>query len=108
MSESNSRDAVQPVKPKRPDGETTLFWHASGRWAKKIRGKLSYFGRGTYEEALDLYQQQAADLHAGRLPRDDEPAGLTVHLLCGKFLTTKTMMVKSGDLAQRSLDDYAA
>jgi integrase len=108
MSESNSSKPSTPSKPQRPEGDTTLFWHASGRWAKKIRGKLSYFGRGTYQEALDLYAQQKDALHSGRLPREDEPEGLTVYLLCAKFLTTKTLMVKSGDLAQRSLDDYAA
>jgi len=108
MSDRNSTDAVRTVKPERPEGDTTLFWHQSGRWAKKIRGGLCYFGRGTYDEALDLYNQQKDALHSGRLPRDDEPEGLTVYLLCANFLTTKTLMVKTGDLAQRSLDDYAA
>src|SRR4051812_38666276 len=108
MSESNSRDAVQPVKPKRPEGETTLFWHASGRWAKKIRGRLVYFGRGTYQEAVDRYVPQRDALQAGRQPRDDEPEGLTVYMLCAKFLTTKNHMVKTGDLSPRSLQDYAA
>src|SRR5262245_19361872 len=108
MSDRNSTDAVRTVKPERPEGDTTLFWHQSGRWAKKIRGGLCYFGRGTYDEALDLYSQQKDALHSGRLPRDDEPEGLTVYLLCANFLTTKTLMVKTGDLAQRSLDDYAA
>src|SRR6478672_10562284 len=105
MSASNSTDGVRPVKPKRPEGETTLFWHQSGRWAKKIRGRLVYFGRGSYGEALDLYKSQAADLHAGREPRDPtDPEHLTVYLLCGKFLATKLADVKTGELSQRSLD----
>jgi integrase len=109
MSDPNSTDAVRPVKnPERPPGETTLFWHQSGRWAKKIRGSLRYFGRGSYAEALELYSQQAADLHAGREPRDPtDPEHLTVYLLCGKFLATKLADVKTGELSQRSLDDYA-
>src|SRR5262249_41384362 len=109
MSRGNSTNPASPSKPERPDGESTLFWHQSGRWAKKIRGRLCYFGRGTYDEALDLYQQQADALHSGREPRDPtNPEHLTVYLLCAKFLTTKTLMVKTGDLAQRSLEDYAA
>jgi len=109
MSDSNSRNAVRPVKRERPEGEKTLFWHASGCWAKKIRGQLKYFGNGTYAAALDLYHQQAPDLHAGRQPRDpSDPEHLTVYVLCAKFLTVKHAKVQTGELSQRSLDDYAA
>jgi integrase len=108
MSESNSRNAVRPVKRERPEGETTLFWHASGCWAKKIRGQLKYFGNGTYAEALDLYNERAHDLHAGRQPRDQEPDALTVFTLCAKFLTVKHAKVQTGELSQRSLEDYTA
>lgn len=107
MSATNSKSVPLTGKPERPEGDTTLFWHQSGRWCKKIRGRLSYFGRGSYQEALDVYTQQKDDLHAGRLPAD-EPDRLTVYLLCAKFLTTKNHMVNTGDLSPRSLEDYAA
>jgi integrase len=110
MSESNSNHARAAGKPpSRPEGETTLFWHQSGRWCKKIRGRLVYFGRGSYAEALELYESQKANLHTGRQPRDPaDPDHLTVYLLCAKFLTTKHAAVKTGELSPRSLEDYAA
>jgi integrase len=105
MSESDSTPTLTPAKPARPDG-SPLFWHATGRWAKKIRGQLHYFGRGSHDDALALYQQQAPDLHAGRRPRDEEPGGLTVYQLCAKFLTAKMEQRNNGELSARMFDEY--
>ena len=73
---SKSTPIVSADKPARPYPNFPLFPHATGRWAKKIKGKLHYFGKWKgelYEEswqaALELYKQQAEDLHAGRKPR---------------------------------------
>src|SRR5262249_9210033 len=83
-----------------------LFWHQTGRWAKKVRGKLYYFGRGSYEEALAEYDRQKQDLHSGRVAHD-EPDGLTVYQLCARFLMTKKARRDSRDLAARTFFDYA-
>src|SRR5262245_60827215 len=73
MSEHSSSVAPS-VKPERAEG-SPLFWHASGRWAKKIRGKQEYFGRGSHDEALAEYNRRGPDLHTGRRPRAEEPTG---------------------------------
>src|SRR5437588_13076489 len=85
MSESHStpapkrrlpRDCPTPdrqrPRPAKPSPDFPLFPHAAGVWAKKIRGQLHYFGPWEDPEgALKRYQEQAADLHAGRPPRAD-------------------------------------
>ncbi len=58
---------------RKPRKEFPLFPHATGRWAKKIRGKLHYFGKCADDPdgvaARDLWLDQKDDLLAGRKPR---------------------------------------
>lgn len=82
----------------------------SGRWTKYINGRHCYFGRveddpnGT--AALQLYLAYKADVDAGRDPHAVDPKAVNVADLCNAFLRTKKALVKSGDLTQRTFDDY--
>lgn len=98
------------TKPNKPTPDFPLFPHASGRWAKKIRGKLVYFGKWSDgpDAALAKYRAAADDLHAGRVTPADASAVLTVGILCGKYLTRKESLVASGELSPRSFIDYTA
>jgi integrase len=94
-------------KPAKPYPEFPLFPHATKRWAKKIRGKLYYFGSWADgpQAALDKYLAQKDDLHAGRLPRQ-EKTGLTVADLGNAFLNHKRHMMEGGELSPRTWQDY--
>jgi integrase len=108
MTKAHSSSPSAPSKPAKPYPEFPLFPHATRRWAKKIRGKLHYFGKWEDPDgALQRYLDQKDALHAGLTPADTSER-LTVFLLCAKFLTTKKHLLETGELAPRSFDDYAA
>jgi hypothetical protein len=96
----------KPSKPKKPRPDFPLFPHATRRWAKKIRGKLHYFGPWEDPEgALNKYLDQKDDLHAGRTPRV-QGEGLTVRDLVNRFLTTKRHLVDTQEITPRTFADY--
>jgi integrase len=111
MPESHSTPAGpdgKPAKPEKPYPEFPLFPHAAGVWAKKIRGKLHYFGPwDDWKAALDSYEKQKDDLHAGRAPRHDAGAA-TVKNAVNVFLNHKQALLDAGELSPRSWDDYKA
>lgn len=73
---STTREVERKPRPDFP-----LFPHETGRWAKKVRGKLNYFGKTTDdpkgEAALLKWLDEKDDLLAGRKPRA-KTGGLTV------------------------------
>src|SRR5262245_48014302 len=106
MSEPHRTAPDRDGKPAKPYPDFPLFPHAAGVWAKKIRGKLHYFGPwADPDAALKKYLDQKDALHAGRTPRPD-PAALTVKDVANAFLNAKQALVDAGELAQRSWDDY--
>jgi integrase len=85
-----------------------LLAHATGRWAKKIRGQMVYFGPWSDPDgALAKSLEQKDALHAGRRPRE-ESDGVTIKELCNRFLNAKRALVESGELTNRSWQDYKA
>jgi integrase len=109
----------KPKKPAKPYPNFPLFPHATKRWAKKIRGKLHFFGSWAHvvkgelvrveddgwEAALELYETQAKDLHAGKTPRV-LVEGLQLHELASRFLSSKRHLLDTRELAAQSFQDY--
>jgi integrase len=103
MSERHSTE-----RPQKPSPDFPLFPHRCGSWAKKILGKLHYFGPWNDPDgALKKYQTVAAALHAGRKPpgaaADPGPnSDGTVKAVCNAFLNAKQSRVRAGELSNRT------
>jgi integrase len=100
--------ATRTDRPTKPYPDFPLFPHATKRWAKKIRGKLHYFGSWTngWQAALQKYQDQRDDLHAGRTPRM-QGEGPTITELVNRFLAWKRQLVDSCELEAETWQDYS-
>lgn len=92
----------------KPHKDFPLFPHATGRWAKKVRGKLHYFGKTSDdphgEAAIQRWNDERDAIFAGRTPR--RGTGLMCRDLCNSFLASKEMLVESGDITRPHWKDY--
>lgn len=96
----------RPVKPAKPYRDFPLFPHATGRWAKKIKGKHYYFGPWDDSDgALQRYLDQKDDLFAGRTPRV-RGDGLTIRELLNRYLTVKRHLVDSREILSQTFAEY--
>jgi integrase len=106
MSAEHCTPSAAVGKPAKPKPEFPLFPHASGQWAKKIRGKLHYFGVwADPDAALNNYLAQNDDPHAGRKPRPNQDA-VTVKELANLFLDHKQALLDAGELTALTWGDY--
>jgi hypothetical protein len=95
-----------PKKPSKPRPDFPLFPHVAGRWAKKIRGKLVYFGPWADPDGAEAkYLDQKDALHAGVTPRADTRE-LKVWELASHFRMTKQALVDNGELSPRTWAEY--
>lgn len=105
----DSNKAAARRKPAKPHKDFPLFPHATGRWAKKVRQKLVYFGKiaddPDGQAALAKWLEEKDDLLAGRKPRPHAD-GVTVEDTLDVFLNGKKPLVASGEITQRTLDEY--
>ena len=86
-------------KPK----DCPLFAHGNGQWAKKIKGKLYYFGKDL-DAALVRWVEEKDYLLAG-LPVPKNDGKPTVEELGNLFHARGVERVSNGEITQRSLDD---
>lgn len=110
MASTNTKTVTKRkprIKPEKPYKEFPLFPHDCGQWAKKINGRMHYFG--VWEDptaARDKYMDQRDDLHAGRTPRHTSEKGVRLIDLVNSFIHDKKILAGSGELSSRAFDDY--
>ena len=97
-------------KPAKPYKDFPLHAHASGQWARKIRGKLRYFGVwADPDAALKRMNYEMPYLREGRQPPAvDVSGGCTIRQLCNEFLRSKEMKMNAGELAPKTFIIYHA
>lgn len=93
------------AKPAKPHPDFPLYPHSSGQWAKRIRGRVRYFGAWSDPDAaMAKWLKQKDDPLAGREPEDGD--GLTVGRLANLFLAAKKRRITSGELKLATWHDY--
>jgi integrase len=97
----------KPAKPLKPSPDFPLFAHGNGMWAKKVRGRVRYFGKWSDPDAaLKKWNVQKDDLLAGRTPRPVAPDELLLHMLLNAYLRSKKALFEQGQIVERSWNDY--
>lgn len=109
--------------PAKPYPDFPLFAHQTGRWAKKIRKQMRFYGRwgrmsggivvpvddvqDSANKALAEFQRCYPYHSDGReAPNIDEADYLTLKELVNKFLLNKKNRMESRELSSQSFDDY--
>src|SRR5262245_41185649 len=97
---------TQSPKPDKPTPDFPLYAHAAGVWAKKIRGKLHYFGPwNDPAAALARYNEQKEVLHSGKKPRESID-GAAVKGVVNAYLGARKRSLDAGQLSPQTLQKY--
>lgn len=110
----NERPAEKPARKRKRPGQSKVkatpdfpLWQRSdGRWCRKIKGRVHYFGTDR-DAALEEWERVKADLLAGRTARP-KGDGLLLGDLAEHFLNSKRQMLTTGELSPRTFQSYLA
>jgi integrase len=105
---ADSANPAKPSKPAKPYSDFPLYAHAVGQWAKKIRGRVVYFGHWSDPDgALRKYNENKQELHSGRKVRPNSE-GATVKEICNAYLVFKAARRDEGIISPRTWAEYKA
>lgn len=93
--------------PKKPSRDFPLTPHPCGSWCKKIAGKLRYFGPWADPDAArKRYDEFAASVRAGRMPRPVPDGSVKVNEVCNRFVTYQHTQAQLGQIKLRSFRNF--
>lgn len=105
MATKSLSRSKRPPKPSKPRADFPLFPHQSGQWAKKVRGKLHYFGVWSDPKAAEAkWERDKVALRSG-----EEPAvvyGESLGWAGNAFLESKHLQHERDELSVRQFKDY--
>lgn len=95
-------------KPSKPMADFPLFAHSNGQWAKKIKGKLYYFGK--WDEptlALNRYLSEKSSITStGQQPKKIVLKGLIWKDLANLFMTDVRRRLDQGEIREITHENY--
>lgn len=96
------------TKPSKPRADFPLFAHANGQWAKKIGGRIYYFGKwDDSKHAESRYLYEAPYIRAGRsVPVEGIELGVHVGDLCNLYLEEREKKLATGEITNKTWDNY--
>lgn len=96
----------------KPHPDFPLYQHRSGQWAKRIGGKLKYFGSWRLDPdgtaAMLDFEHRLPWLLKGTEPPNREDGKTTVRHVLNVYLTRKKGRLASGEIAERTYKRYKA
>lgn len=98
-------------RPKKPHADFPLTPHVTGRWCKKIKKKMYYFGvwedpDGALLEYLKIKDELQAGIDPRKHPNGSIDGSVTVGDLTNLWLGQKQTNLQNGNLAPISFRDY--
>ena len=106
MSNSTPLRRPRQHQSAKPHPDYPLTAHPSGRWCKKLKGRVFCFGKlDDPQGALDRWLREEDELLAGRVPRDPGDA-VVLRDLVNRFLTHKRSLMLGGELSATTFKSY--
>ena len=96
----------KPAKPEKPWPDYPLTPHQNGKWCKKVRGQLFYFG--SWDDPIGALNEWLAEEPniRGSGQKSTDTSELDILWLCNTFYEAKEQQRDNGDLSTAALEDY--